>query len=271
MLLLPKKIGAFTLQRKLGTGGVAESFLGTNDPNAGRAVVIRRVLPYVLRDASRLASVEARVKDLLGVRHPFLVHIFEQVREGDEFFLVEEHIDAIDLERVLTWCRQNHRSIPHNVFLNIATQVCNGLEALHSRVGKGSGAENVLHLALRPGAIFLTREGKVVVGAYGLTRSPTALPHGGVAGPVPSRMEYLSPEQTQPDQKLTPVSDIFSLGAVLYEALTLDNLFRADSNLQTIHRIRRAEINGQIGRVKELMPGLDKVLARALSLNPRHR
>ena len=279
MLLLPKKIGHFTLQRKLGTGGITEAYVGTHDGapgtreggTGGKPVVVRRILPYVLRDPARLASIEARVKDLLGVRHPFLVHVVDHVQEGDEHFIVEEHIDGVTLEKVLAWCRQNQRTVPHNIFLNIATQVCNGLEALHGRTGKGTSAEHVLHLSLKPGAIFVTRDGKVMVGSYGLTRSPTTLPHGGVAGPVPTRMEYLSPEQTHPDQKLTPASDIFALGAVLYELLTLESLFKADSNLQTIHRVRRAEVTTQLLRVKEVMPGLDKVLYRALSLNPRHR
>ncbi|HNH47272.1 MAG TPA: serine/threonine-protein kinase, partial [Myxococcota bacterium] len=271
MILLPKRLGSFTLTRKLGTGGVSETFLGTQDAGGERPVVVRYILPYIQRDPTRLAAIEARIRDLLGVRHPFLVHVFDHVVDGEDRYVVEEHIEGIPLDRVLQWCRQTHRHIPHNIFLNIATQICNGLEALHGRTGKGSSAEHVLHLGLKPGAIFLTREGKVVVGSYGLVRSPTALPHGGVAGPVPTRMDYLSPEQTHPDQKLTPASDIFALAAVLYEMITLESLFRADSNLQTIHRIRRSEVTTQLLRVKELMPGLDKILFRALSLNPHHR
>ncbi|MFN7145125.1 MAG: hypothetical protein ACK4YP_15215, partial [Myxococcota bacterium] len=119
MLLLPKKVGSYTLQRKLGTGGVAESYVGTHDANGGRPVVARRVLPYVMRDAARLASVDGRVKDLLGVRHPFLVHVLESFTDGEEHYLVEEYIDGVDLDKVLSWCRQHQRHIPHNVFLNI--------------------------------------------------------------------------------------------------------------------------------------------------------
>lgn len=271
MFLLPKTIGAFTLQRKLGTGGVAETYLGAVGGESPRTVVVRRILPFVLRDPMRLASIQARVHDLAGIKHPFVVQILDLVQEGEELFVVEEYIDGISLERVLTWCRQAGRSVPPNVFLNIATQVCNGLEALHAREGKATQSENVLHLALRPGAIFLNRQGKVVLGSYGLTRSPTMLPSGGVSGPVPVRMEYVSPEQTHPDQKLSPPSDIFSLASVLYELLTLESLFRAESNLQTIHRIRRAEVASALATVRDRMPGLEKVLFRALSLNPRHR
>lgn len=271
MLLLPKTVGPFTLVQKLGSGGVAESYQGTLDAQGGRQVVVRRILPYILRDPARLSSCEARVRDLLGVRHPFLVQVLDWVSDGNERFIVEDWVEGVDLERVLNWARSHRQRVPHNVFLNLATQICNGLEALHGRPGKGSGAENVLHLGLKPSAVILTREGKVLLGSYGLTRSPTSLPHGGAHGPVPVRMEYLSPEQTHSDQKLGPSSDIFSLGTLLYELLTLEPLFRSESNLQTINKVRRAEVTSQLLRVKELMPGLDKVLYRALSLNPRHR
>jgi len=271
MFLLPHAIGGYTLHRKLGTGGVAESYLGTHDAGGGKNVVVRRILPFVLRDAVRLASIEARIRDLLGVRHPFLVHVIDHIAEGEDHFLIEEYVHGVTLEQVLNWCRQSGHVVPHNVFLNVATQICNGLEALHGRSGKGSSAEHVLHLSLKPGSVFLSAEGKVLVGGYGLTRSPTTYPQGGVAGPVPARMEYLSPEQTHPDQKLTPASDVFALGSLLYELLTLESLFRAESNLQTIHRVRRAEVTTPLLKVRERLPGLDKVLFRALSLNPRHR
>ena len=269
MMLLPKTIGPLTLQRKLGTGGVSERYLGVTAD--GQPVAVRRILPFVRRDANRLASLEARVRDLQGIKHPFLVQVLDWIEHKDECFVVEEWVDGVDLERIISWCRQQGRLIPHNVFLNLATQMCSALEVLHGRPGRGSGAENVLHLGLMPGHVFVTRDARVVVGGYALTRSPTALPQGGMAGPVPTRMEYLSPEQTQPDQKLLPASDVFGLGGILYEALTLEPLFRAESNLQTIHRVRRADVTAPLQKVKQRMPGLDKVLVRALSVNPRHR
>jgi serine/threonine protein kinase len=283
MTSLPQKIGPFTLMRKLGSDGVAEIFVAILDEPAGKQVVAHRLLPWVVRDPARLQAVEARIQDLTGIRHPVLVPFVDYVVvSAEERFVVEEWTDAVDLDRVLAWCRETKKTLPHNIYLNLATQVCNGLEALHGRPGKASGAENVLHLGVQPASILLTPDGKLVVGAYGLTRSPTSLPHSGAPPePVPAdahplwrsppRMEYLSPEQTHPDQKLTPASDIFSLGTVLYELLTLDPLFRAESNLQTIHRVRRAEVTTPLLRVKEILPGLDKVLYRALSLNPRHR
>ena len=270
MMLLPKKYGDITLMRRLGTDGVAETYAGIMDVPAGRPVLVRRLMPYVARDPDLLEAVEARIQDLSAVRHPVLVSVDDYVERNGERLILEEWYESVSLASIVEWCTRRDQTVPHNVFLNIATQVCNGLEALHGRPGKASGAEHVLHLGLRPSAVRLTRTGKLIVGDYGLIRSPTSLPHSGVAA-VPHRMEHLSPEQTHQDRELTPASDIFSLGSLLYEFLTLRPLFRAQSNLQTIHRVRKAEVAAQLLQVKEILPGLDKVLYRALSQNPRHR
>jgi len=206
----------------------------------------------------------------VGVQHPFLVPVLDWVKSDDERFIVEQWTERVNLEQVLHFARTNNRPLPDNVFLNIAAQICNGLEALHGRPGKGTGSENVLHLGLRPSSVFVDGEGKVALGSCALLRSPLALPGGG-DGPIPLRFEYLSPEQTHSSQKLTPASDIFTLGSLLYEMFTLTALFRAQSKEQTIQKVRRAEVTSQLLKVKERMPGLDKVLFRALSVNPRHR
>lgn len=272
-MLLPKKVGTFTLMRRLGSDGVTDSFVGILDEPAGKQVMVHQLAPALVRDVARMAELEKRVADLATVRHPALVPVLELARHGDDAYVLEEWTDAVDLDRVLQYCRENRTTLPHHIFLNIATQICNALEALHGRPAKASGVDHVLHLAVQPSAVLLGSDGKLMLGRYGLQRSPTSVPTGSTSTVI-ARLEYLSPEQTHPEQgkeKLGPASDIFALGSLLYELLTLEPLFKAESNLQTVHRIRRAEVATPLLRVKEILPGLDKVLYRALSLNPRHR
>ncbi|MEE2751377.1 MAG: protein kinase [Myxococcota bacterium] len=271
MMILPRDVGQFRLLRKLGTGPVSESYEGIDRSRSDERVVLRRILPFVLQDRSRMTSVQARVEDLLAVRHPFLVQVLDWVAVEGEQFIVEEWVDGVDLGRLLAWCQHNKRPIAPNIYLNVATQVCNGLEALHGRPGKSSGAENVLHLGLRPSAIILKPDNRIQVGSYGLSRSPTALSHGAASEPVPTPMEYLSPEQTQSDERLGPSSDIFALGSILFELQTHEALFRGETSIQTIQRIRNCDISSQLPKIQETLPGLDKILTRALSLNPQHR
>lgn len=267
---LPRKVGPFTLMRKLSADAVSESFVAILDAPAGKQVVVRRVLPVAAREPSRLASLRARTGDLRSVRaHPGLVRVLGiQELDGDAY-VVEDQPEGVELSALVASVAAG-RPVPHNVYLHLAAQLCNAMEALHANPGIETGSEHVLHLALSPSSVFVTSDGRLTLARYGLTRSPTALATQST-GTLPAAIEYLSPEQTHQDQKLTPASDLFSLGALLYELLTGRSLFRAESNLQTIHRLRRAEVTTQLLEVKEVLPGLDKVLFRSLSLNPRHR
>ena len=100
MLVLPKNLGSLTLHRKIGTGTVAESYLATGTD--GKPAVVRRILPFIVKDPSRKAGIEARVAELSGFRHPALVHVNGVVEEGGETFIVEEYVDGVSLERLIT-------------------------------------------------------------------------------------------------------------------------------------------------------------------------
>jgi len=270
MMLLPKKVGPFTLMRKLDADGAADAYVGRRNDPTGEQIVARKIPPPIVRDAARMGAVRARVADLQTVRHPALVKVHDLVDADGDVWVVEDYIDGVSVGDIVSHGARSGATLPHNVFLNIATQVCNGLEALHGRSGETSGAKHVLHLALTPSAILVTLEGRVMLCGFGLVHVLTKS-GANAAATMGGQMEYLCPEQTHPDRTLTPACDVFSLGTILYELLTLRAMFRAESNLQTIHKVRRAEVTTQLLEVKEILPGLDKVLFRALSLNPRHR
>ncbi len=264
----PSALGTLFLGAPEAGTAMEERWAGTLD---GGPVVLRRVRTHLLVDPTRSAALRIRAKDLLGTRHPFLSQVVEVLESDADLCLVEAARAGLSGDALAT--RSRTSPIPSTLFLSIATQLCNAVEALHGRPGAASGAEHLLHLDLHPAAIGVDLTEKAVVGDYGLLRSPTIVPMGSQLGSVaiPLRMAYLSPEQTHADQKLTPASDVFSLGVVLYELLLGERLFQAETTLQTIHKVRRAEVHEQLLRVKARLPGLDKVLFRALSLNPRHR
>jgi serine/threonine protein kinase len=272
MILLPRDVGPLTLIKKIGSGGVSESFAGTIRHENGEKedVVIRRVLPFIIEDLARLTSVEARVRDLIGVEHDGLIKTRQWLPIKNERFVIEDRLESVDLQRVISWCKEKKVKIPDAIFLNIASQICTSLEALHGRGGVATGCKNVLHLGLRPASVLIDRRGKITLGGYALTRSPSSLP-GGASGPVQLRIEYLSPEQTKSTEQLGPQSDIFSLGSLFYEMVTLKPLFKESSKQRTIERIRRADVTAQMMETKTAHPGLDKILFRALSIRQDHR
>lgn len=175
MKSLPTKFGSLTLVRKLGESSTAETYEGYQAEGEAGRVLVRRVAPALIADPAARQAVETRIRDLMGVRHPFLVPVMDLLTPAGECLMVEQWVEALPFSTVIAWCRDQGVGIPHNVFLNLSTQICNGLEALHGRPGKASGNPNVLHMALRPSTLFVNLDGRILLGGYGLTRSP-ALP-----------------------------------------------------------------------------------------------
>ena len=268
---LPQKLGSFTLIRELSDDGIACSYLGILDEPAGKQVQIRQVFSEVTKDPQHLTSIRLRIGDLLHVNHPYLqpVHDFKLIKSS--FYLVEEHVEGVSLSTLLKWLRASNIRLPTNLYLYFVVNLCTALEALHATAGRDSRTPHILHRAICPEGITIRPDGQVVLGAFGLVDSPPGLQHALGSSHELRHLEYLSPEQTQSDAALTPASDIFSLASVAYELLTTAPLFRESSQLKTIHAIRKAEVSRGLTEIKRLLPGLDKVLFRALALNPRHR
>ncbi len=259
-MMLPKKVGSFTLMRKLDADGITESFVAILDDPPGKQVVARRIVPSLAADPDRMAQIAHRVEELESVSNPCLAAVLGLVHAEGEPYVFEEWTDGMSLRGLIDACLTRSLTPPANVFLHLATQLCNALEALHT----AREGEPLLHLGLSPHSIVVGGDGRVTAARYGLVPAPLT---GSDESNV--RVAYLAPEQTHPDPVLDPATDIFSLGVVLYEMSALEPLFDGSSPERTIEQIRRAEIT--LTDVRERVPGLDQVLTRALSIHPRHR
>ena len=108
MLFQPKSVGPLTIQRKVGSDGVADTYDGVLRVDADRRVVIRRLREWLTTDATLLSSVEARSSDLLVLRHPRLVRILDVVASDDEHYIVEEHVRGIHLAALVEKLPREH-------------------------------------------------------------------------------------------------------------------------------------------------------------------
>ena len=115
MMLLPKKIGPFTLMRRLGSDGVTESYVAILDDPAGKQVVARRVEPWLRDDPAHRNELKARVHDLLAVRHAALISTLDYLVIDDEHYIISDWVDGISLRQIITWAKSSRQPLPPNL------------------------------------------------------------------------------------------------------------------------------------------------------------
>ncbi|MBZ0232430.1 MAG: serine/threonine protein kinase, partial [Deltaproteobacteria bacterium] len=195
----------------LGRGGMAEVFAGHALGSLGfqKPVAIKRLLAERARDEDFVARLVAEAKLLVGLQHTNVISVLDLVREGDDVFLVMEFVDGPSLRQLINVRRaRTGGPLPLGLAAYVVQAACAGLEYAHARP---TGA--IVHADVSPSNVLLTKAGEVKVADFGIARRE------GTAAAVEGKWAYMPPEQAR-GEALTPRSDEFALGVVLYELIT---------------------------------------------------
>ncbi len=254
-----KRQGRYVLGDLLGRGGMAEVFSGSSMGDHGfqKPVAIKRLIPELANDHVFVERLISEAKLLVGMQHGNIVSVLDLARDGDDVFLVMDLVDGPSLRQLMK--ARGTRGLSLGVATYIVQHAAQGLEFAHMRPG---GA--IIHADISPSNLLLTTSGEVRVADFGIARRE-GLGHGVVEG----KWAYMAPEQAR-GEALTPSSDVFALGVVLYELLTGQHPFgrqvTADEREAEAMRVIPPRV------VKPSIPvGLDAICMRALSHEPRDR
>ena len=243
----------------LGRGGMAEVFAGHVIGSHGfqKPVAIKRLLPELANDHVFVERLIGEAKLLVGMTHGNIVSVLDLARDGDDVFLVMEFVDGPSLRQLLK--ARGTRRLSLGTATYIVQAAAAGLEFAHVRPG---GA--IIHADISPSNLLLTTSGEVRVADFGIARR-----EGGSAGVVEGKWAYMAPEQAR-GEPLTPRSDVFALGVVLYELVTGQHPFgqRVTPDERDSGPIRIAPPRV----VNPAVPaGLDAICMKALAENARDR
>ncbi|MBI2894855.1 MAG: serine/threonine protein kinase [Deltaproteobacteria bacterium] len=260
--------GRYELLERIGAGGMAEVFRARRTDAAGLTgiVAIKRIHP-ALGDDERFAQMfldEARL--VMSLSHGNLVAVHELGEDRGQRFLVMEHVDGIDLDRLL---RRRPGPLPVPVAVHVAAEILAGLDYAHRKRGPSGDLFGLVHRDVSPANVLLSREGGVKLADFGIAKAAVranVLTGGGV---LKGKLAYLSPEHAR-GEPLDPRSDVFALGLVLHEMLTGHRVY----GLQDSHRLLALAMAAEVRPISELVavpPELDRVVMRALARNPTDR
>jgi tetratricopeptide (TPR) repeat protein len=250
--------GRYQVKRFLGEGGKKKVYLAMDtllDRDVAFALIKTEGLDDVGRERVRR---EAQAMGRLGA-HPHVVSVFDLGEEEGQPFIVTELMGGGDVEGLIEQAA-SHR-VPLAEALRIADEVCQGLEFAH--------AKGVVHRDLKPGNVWLTAEGTAKLGDFGLAVSldRTRLTR---AGMMVGTVSYMPPEQATGGQ-VTPRSDLYSLGAMLYELVTGRPPFVGDESVAIITQHLNTPPVAPSWHVPDLAPGLEALILRLLEKDPGKR
>lgn len=244
----PLRMKGYRLTRKIGSGGMTEVYLAEREAD-GLPVVLK-----VLQAEGRGQHLSRFIQEyalLSKIDDPHVVRIYDQGFTDDHAYIAMEYFERGDLRAELG------RGMARERVLEVLAQVARALAAIHAR--------GIIHRDLKPENIMVRPDGSVALADFGVAKSTqqqdnlalTQTRHGEVIG-TPF---YLSPEQAAGDG-ITPSSDLYSLGVMLFEMLTGSRPFQGDSLDMLLARHLHAPTPRLPLEFEGLQPVVDKLMAK---------
>jgi serine/threonine-protein kinase len=258
--------GRYTLVERIGAGGMAEVFLAIVAGPEGfrRSLVIKRMLPQLSHDTEfvRMFVDEAKVSALLS--HPNLVQVFEFGKVEDSYFIAMEYVHGRTLTAIMAELANRQRQMPIAASVEIARQVCSGLDYAHALQGPDGKPLGIVHRDISPPNLMVDRHGVAKILDFGIARVADELREVRTrVGTMKGKISYMSPEQLNLHD-IDHRSDIFAIGVVLHELLTGQRLFRANNDYTSSRMVLEAEIRRPSSVNPAVPAALDQVVMRAL-------
>ena len=291
--LIGKTFSHYRVTERLGAGGMGVVYKA-EDNRLHRSVALKFLPENVSTDPSALARFQREAQSASALNHPNICTIHDVGEENGQAFIAMEFLQGATLKQLIT-----HHSITFEMFVTLGIEISDALDAAHQK--------NIIHRDVKPANIFVTERGHAKILDFGLAKLHDDQPSfaGATAintsidsdaasgessapsanttylrdsaetqitntGVIVGTISYMSPEQTR-GHSLDRRSDIFSLGCVLYEAITGQSPFTGPSTLSIMHDIA----TGTPAPPSTLQPGLprtlDDLILRCLEKDPARR
>jgi len=257
------KIGPYEILSLLGAGGMGEVYRA-RDTRLGRDVAIKVLPEGFARDAERLRRFETEARAIAALNHPNILSIHDIGTHDGAPYLVSECLEGHSLRQELS-----AGALPLRRAVQYGTEIAHGLAAAHDK--------GIIHRDLKPENIFVTQDGRVKILDFGLAKlaRPEAASDDGAtveaqptsAGAVLGTVGYMSPEQVK-GEAADARSDIFALGAMLYEMLAGQRAFRRDTGAETMTAILKEDPAELSTSGKVISPAMDRIVRRCLEKKP---
>ncbi len=256
-----RKLGPYEVLEKIAQGGMGEVYKGFQ-PALERYVAIKLLSRSLQVDPSLTQRFQREAKAAAALRHPNIVQVIDFGEQDDAYYMVMEYVEGTNLRTEMDRRRKARQPFTPDEILHLLGQVADALDYAHQH--------GVIHRDVKPANILLTPDGQAILSDFGLAmlRDRASQATLGHSFGTP---EYIAPEQAIDSRAAVPQSDIYSLGGILYEMVTGELPFEAESSISLALKHISEDPTPPSTYVPDLAPAVEAVILRALAKEPNDR
>jgi serine/threonine protein kinase len=264
---LPTRLGRYELLAEIGSGGMAVVHLARRDD--GELVALKTIREEHARNDEFLAMLLDEAQIVARLRHPNIVRYHELGRQGRHAFIAMELLSGQSLWTVWEACRARGVRLRYDVLAWIGARVADALHYAHELADEQGRPLGIVHRDVNATNVFVTYDGEVKVIDFGLAKAANRNVKT-AAGTIKGKVAYMSPEQAM-GAAVDRRTDVFALGATLWELACDRRLFKQDDEVKTLERVHAARVPDPTRLVAGFPPELWRVLERALEREKQDR
>jgi eukaryotic-like serine/threonine-protein kinase len=262
---------SYEVLAKLAMGGMAEIFLARGASAAGveRYVVLKRVLRHKATDTHFVSMFLDEARLAAQLQHPNIAQVYDIGKLGDSFFFTMEYVHGETVRNLLQRAHALRQHIPISTVLSVIAGAAAGLQHAHDRKGMDGKPLGIVHRDVSPSNLMISYEGTVKVVDFGVAKAAHRTTETR-SGTVKGKVTYMSPEQCR-GLDIDRRSDLFALGIVMWEMLTVDRLYSRNSDFDNMQAIVSEEVRPPSTLRSGIPPEVDRIAMRLLAKDPAER
>lgn len=266
----PVKFGRYLLLEKIGLGGMAEIYKAIvgGVANFTKVVVIKRIHLRLSKDPAFVEMFVREANMSASLQHPDIVQVFEMDEVEGQKYIAMEFINGRDLQRMMARANKIGAQFPVDVSLRVIYHVANALSYAYNAKDPYGKPMKIIHRDVSPSNVMVSFDGEVKIMDFGVAKAANNEEKEG--GWLRGKLGYMSPEQVS-GKEVDHRSDLFSLGIILFELLTLRRLFAGKSDLRTVLNVQKAEVERRLKRHPGIPEGVRNILRKLLARDPDGR
>lgn len=266
-----RHFGRFQLLLEMAQGGMATLFLArlSGPVNFQKLVVIKKIHDHLAGEQEFIEMFQDEARIAALIHHPNVATIFDMGTVDKSYYIAMEYVHGHSMAEFMRAAKRIDQKLPWTIAARMIADAAAGLHAAHELTTPDGRPLNVVHRDVSPQNLLMTYDGHVKVVDFGIAYAAEKISHTS-DGTIKGKIAYMSPEQAS-SAPLDRRSDVFSLGIILYEAVTMKRLFKARNDAATLYRVLECVVPPPTSIQPDLPSDLEAIIMKALAKDPEQR